>query len=115
MPDERSQARVVLHRDGVELASWPLDLGGRVDLAIVDELARLRLTAHRLGFTVRLRHAPRELVDLLDLAGLACVVPSGCGPGADGAAGSVVEVGGQAEGGEERGVEEVVMPDDPVP
>lgn len=34
-----------------EIASWPLDEGGRIDLALIDELARLQLAARRLGYS----------------------------------------------------------------
>ena len=79
---------------------------GPVDLALVDELARLQHAARALGCSIWLRHACPELLALLELVGLADVVPSGPRPR--------LQVGGQAEGGEQPGVEEVVMPDDPV-
>jgi ABC-type transporter Mla MlaB component len=91
-------ATVVLVRGPVEVASWPLTGKGRPDLSAVDALARLQLAARRLGCSIRLREPCAELVRLLDLSGL-----SGC-----------LEVGGEPEGGEQPGVEEVVMPDDPV-
>ena len=53
----------------------------------MDALARLVLVARRLGVDVRIVHPPRELVELLDLAGLR------------------VQVLGQSEGGEQAGVE----------
>ncbi len=81
-----------------EVASWPLTGHGRPDLSAVDALARLQLAARRLGCSIRLRDTCVELAGLLDLAGL-----SGC-----------LEVGGEPEGSEQVGVEEVVMPDDPV-
>jgi anti-anti-sigma regulatory factor len=48
------------------------DVGGLThpDLAAVDALARLRLTARRLGCPIRLRNAGLELRALLDLVGL---------------------------------------------
>jgi len=95
---------VVLARAGAEVASWPLARSGRVDLAVVDELARLQLAARRLGCSIRLRDACVDLRELLAISGLIDLLP--------GAADS--EVGGQAERGEEVGVEEVVQPDDPV-
>jgi hypothetical protein len=97
---------VVLARGDAEIASWPLGHGDRPDLAVVDGLARLQCAARRLGLTVWLRDATAELLGLLDLCGLAAVVPGG--PVLR------VEVAGEAEEGEELGVEEVVMPDDPV-
>ena len=72
--DEATRTTVVLCRGDLEVASWPLELGDCLDLAIVDELARLQLVARRLGFTVRLRHAGTGLRQLLDLAGLTEVV-----------------------------------------
>jgi hypothetical protein len=89
---------VVLVRDGRDITTWPLDLDGRRGLEVVDDLARLQLRARRLGCSIRIDGGFAEVVALLDLAGLR----------------SVVEVRGEPEGGEERGVEEVVLPDDPV-
>jgi len=43
-------------------------------VGIVDQLARLQLEAQRLGCSIRLRHVCRELVELLELAGLDDVV-----------------------------------------
>jgi hypothetical protein len=52
-------------------------------LAAVDALARLQLTARRLGCEIRLRDASVDLQDLLDFVGLRDVL--------------CVEAGGQAE------------------
>jgi hypothetical protein len=95
---------VVLVHGDAELASWPLVGRGRPDLAMVDELARLQLAARRLGCSVGLRQACPELLELLALVGLRAVL----------APRLPRKVGGQLEGGEERGVEEVVVPDDPI-
>lgn len=48
------------------------DVGGLVqpDVATLDALARLHLTAKRLGHAFHLRHASAELRDLIELAGL---------------------------------------------
>jgi len=97
---------VVLVRGDVELASWTLRRTARLDLAVVDQLARLQLAARRLGCSVRLRAADPGLLALLDLVGLAEVLV--------GDGDSSGEASGEAEGGEEAGVEEVVVPDDPV-
>ena len=94
-------ATVVLVCGPDEVACWPFtaDAGdGRPDLSTVDALARLQLAARRLGCSIRLRDACADLVGLLDLVGLR----------------ECLEVGGQPEGGEQLGVEEVVVPDDPV-
>ena len=93
-----ARAEVVLLCDRAEVASWPLRCTGRLDLSVIDELARLRLEARRQGCSIWLRQVCPDLVELLQLAGL----------------GDVLQVGGQAEGGEQARVEEVVVPDDPV-
>ena len=96
---------MVLVRDGTDLASWPLARWGAPDLALADNLARLQLEARRVGCSIQLRHPGPDVVELLDLVGLRDVLPD---------RGSVGEVCGKAEGLEERRVEEVVMPHDPV-
>lgn len=63
------------------------------DVGTVDSLARLALTARRLGCRVRLAHASPELRELLAFAGLAEVMPC--------ASGSRIEPGRQAEEREE--------------
>ena len=44
------------------------------DAGTIEALARLQLTARRLGCQMRLRHPSRELAELLDLFGLADVL-----------------------------------------
>ena len=105
VPPPNARAEVVLVHGDVEVASWALLWPGRPDLALVDELARLQHAARRLGCSIWLRHACPQLSALLELVGLADVVPSRAGR---------LQVGGQAEDGEQPGVEEVVVPDDPV-
>jgi hypothetical protein len=68
------EAIVVVTDGEAELATWPLDLRGAPNLAIVNELARLQLAAGRVGWTVRLRHAPPALWALLELTGLRDVI-----------------------------------------
>ena len=58
------------------------------DVAAIDALARLQLTARRCGFVLHLRDAPPELQELLAFVGLDGVL--------------AVEPGGQAEQREER-------------
>lgn len=77
------------------------------DLATIGDLARLQLIARRLGMNVVLQGAPRELRDLLDLAGLSEVVA--CSDPLP------VEPQGQPEHREEsRSVEEEDDPADPI-
>lgn len=78
------------------------------DAVTIDALARLQLTARRVGSQIRLRNASRELRELLDFAGLSSAVPL--------SRGSRVETGRQAEEREVRGgVEEERDPADPIP
>ena len=90
------------------MASWPLVCRDGPDLSVVDLLARLQLEARRVGCSIWLRHACPELAALVALVGLGDVVTVGAG------ARRGLQVGGETEGGEQGGVEEVVVPDDPV-
>ena len=76
---------------------------GDPDVAIVDALARLELTARRLGRRIVLRDPCDELRQLLFLLGLSDVVPLAGGP----------QPGGKGEEREQtRGVEKRVDPGD---
>jgi ABC-type transporter Mla MlaB component len=76
------------------------------DLGTIAALARLRASERAQGWSVRLRHASPRLQELLDLCGLAEILPE-CDE-------SLPIVERQAEQGEQpRGVEEVVEPGDP--
>jgi len=68
------RARVLLERSDAELVIC--DVGALVepDAVTVEALARVRLTARRLGCRVRLRHSCRELRELLAFTGLADVL-----------------------------------------
>lgn len=61
---KRSRAVVLCEVCGVE-----------PDAVTVDALARLQLAAQRRGCQVRLRHASRELLELVSFMGLADVLP----------------------------------------
>jgi anti-anti-sigma regulatory factor len=63
---EASGARVLVCDAGVAAA----------DCVAVDAIARLQLTAGRLGCRLQLRHASRELWALLELTGLRGIVPA---------------------------------------
>jgi hypothetical protein len=103
----REAAAMVVLTDGdTELASWPLLVDGAVDFDVVDRLAGLQLAARRMGCSIGLRLACPDLVALLDLAGLAEVIRLRT---------ESRQMGGKPESGEQPlGVEEVVVPDDPV-
>jgi hypothetical protein len=77
----------------------------RPDLTLVEELARLRLAARRVGHPVRLRDPCPGLRELLDLVGLADLF--------EGRRGSALEAGRETERGEQLGIEKVVEPGDP--
>jgi hypothetical protein len=95
---------VVVVAGDVEVIVARLD-GRRLDLALVDALARLQLAARRHGRSLQLREPCQEVCELLDLVGLADVI---VGP-----PGSGLEAEREAEGGEQLGVQEVVQPRDP--
>jgi ABC-type transporter Mla MlaB component len=80
------------------------------DVVTIDALARLQLTALRLGYRVELQRARGPLVQLLVLSGMSGVLPcAGSGPGASG-----VEAWGEPEHREQAlGVQEEADPDDP--
>ena len=61
-----------------EVDAITCDLSGvvRPDVTALDALARMQLTARRLGRTIRLRHASTEMCALLSLAGLTDVLPA---------------------------------------
>jgi len=99
MASPDTYATVIVARGTDEIARWPLVCAGRPDLRTVDELARLQLTARRAGWSIRLAEVSTALAELLDLLGMDVLG---------------VEVSRQPEDREEVGVEEVVMPDDPV-
>jgi ABC-type transporter Mla MlaB component len=78
------------------------------DAVTVEALARLQLTARRLGRRVRFKDASPELQRLLCLSGLDDVLPCGGTSG--------LEPSGQAEEGEQaRSVQEERDPGDPAP
>jgi ABC-type transporter Mla MlaB component len=61
-----------------DLDGLTCDLSGVVepDAAALEALARMQLTARRLGRSIRLRHVRPEMRALLTLAGLTDVVPT---------------------------------------
>jgi hypothetical protein len=85
------------------------------DERALDALARLHLTARRLGATISLRHASRALTDLVDLAGLGGVLvvdDAAVDAGVDAGVESGVEVDGQGEEAEILRTDEEVDPGD---
>ena len=99
-------ATVVLSCAGDDVATWTIIRSTGADLGMVHTLARLQLLAHRIGCTIEIRDPSPELIGLLDFVGLAEVLGT--------PRELWVEMVRETEGGEQVGVEEVVMPDDPV-
>jgi len=95
---EESRAVVLVLASGVEVPILQGEAPLHPDLSVVDALARMELEARRRGGSIGLRNPCPKLLELLELVGLA---------------GFLVEVDGEAEGGEQLGVQEVVEPDDP--
>ena len=94
------RAREELERSGAEVLVCDVAAVTRPDAGTIEALARLQLTARRLGCTMRLRHPSPELAELLALFGLSDVLR--------------VEPVRQPEQREQpRGVEERVERDDP--
>jgi hypothetical protein len=124
---ERSGDRsrtVVLVLDGdVEVILWRMDRMPDPDLWVVDALARLQVAARQVGGSIRLRNPGERLCALLDFVGLSEVFPDVVIDGAGAPDPEVppagqalpLEAGGQPEGGEQLGVEEVVDRRDPPP
>jgi ABC-type transporter Mla MlaB component len=98
-------------RETLECGAGPVDcdVGAmNPDAVTVEALARLQLTARRLGRRVRFGDAPPELQRLVGLMGLDEVLPCGRASG--------LEPQGQAEEREQaRGVQEERDPGDPAP
>ena len=65
----------VLQDTGVDLVTCDVAGLAQPSAADVDAVARLQLTARRLGRSIRLRHASGRLRELLGLFGLQDVVP----------------------------------------
>lgn len=64
-----AQVRRLLGRGDVDIVTC--DLSGAVpDLGAVDALARLQLTAKRLGGRIRLRSTAPDLAELIDFVGV---------------------------------------------
>jgi ABC-type transporter Mla MlaB component len=109
IPGLCERVRVLLESSEAEHIHCDVSALTDPDAAAVDALARLQLTAQRLGRRIRLRHACFELQELLALTGLADVVPlcTGCTE-------LPLEPEGQAEQREQtRGIEEEADPADP--
>jgi anti-anti-sigma regulatory factor len=70
---QRLRQRIEAHGDA-DLVICDLTRIRHPDAAVIDALARVQLTARRLGCTVRYRHAHPDVRALLELAGLGQVL-----------------------------------------
>jgi ABC-type transporter Mla MlaB component len=101
------RVRDLLERSGAGVVVCEVGARAHPDAVTVDALARLQVTALRLGRSVRLRNVSGELQDLLDLMGLGDIVPP-CTP-------LRRRLRGQTEQREQSvGVEEERHPADPI-
>ena len=100
-----ARVRVMLEGSGADLVVCDVSSLGDPDAGTIDALARMQLTARRLGRRVQLRHACADLQDLVAFTGLGDVLPL---------YGTLrLETRRQPKEGEEsRGVEEEADPDD---
>jgi ABC-type transporter Mla MlaB component len=89
--------------NGPDVIACDVSRIGDPDGPALDALVRLQLTARRMGTTIELHNACPALVDLIAIAGLGDVLVI---------AGSGVEMHGQVEEGEQRGIDEEVLGDD---
>ena len=107
MAKDRPYVRVVLLRDGVEVARWWLLVRPRDELAAADTLAKVFLAARRQGESIALEGSLEPaLRQVLELVGMAVALRDER---------LVLEVRREAEDREEAGVDEVVVADDPTP
>jgi hypothetical protein len=79
--DPPPRARILLVRDGHDVPFGAIDAGTPCDLALVDELCRLRQAAIRQGLVVRLADADDELRDWLTFVGVATLAGLDFAPG----------------------------------
>ncbi|HEY4397401.1 MAG TPA: STAS domain-containing protein [Acidimicrobiia bacterium] len=75
VPGLCNDVRRLLATRGADLVTCDVAALAHPDAAAVDALARLQLTARRLGRSIRLRNARVELCDLLALTGLRGELP----------------------------------------
>jgi ABC-type transporter Mla MlaB component len=75
LPALREQVRRLLTTRRADLVTCDVAALAPADATAIDALARLQLTARRLGGAIRLRDAPDGLRDLLTLAGLGDALP----------------------------------------
>ena len=97
--------RMLLATRGADVVTCDVAAVAPADATAIDALARLQLTARRLGRSIRLRNAPDALRELLALTGLSDELPL--------CAGLRVQPHRKAEQREQLGIDEEIDPADP--
>jgi ABC-type transporter Mla MlaB component len=105
VPGLCERLRRMLCTRGADLVTCDVGALANPDLSAIDALARLQLTARRLGRSIRLRHVRADLHGLLALTGLCDELPL--------SGGLRLEPYGQTEEREQVLVDEEVDPADP--
>jgi len=105
VPGLCERVQTLLATRGADVVTCDVAHVEHADATAVDALARLQLTARRLGRSIRLRNAPDDLRELLALTGLSDELPL--------CAGLRVQLHRQAEQREQLGIDEEVDPADP--
>ena len=105
VPGLCEHVRTLLATRGADVVTCDVAAVAPADATAVDALARLQLTARRLGRSIRLRNAPDDLRELLALTGLSDELPL--------CAGLRTQAHGQVEEREQVGIDEEVDPADP--
>ena len=105
VPELCERVQRMLCTRGADLVTCDVAALAKPDLSAIDALARLQLTARRLGRSIRLRHARADLHGLLALTGLCEELPL--------SGGLPLEPYGQTEEREQVLVDEEVDPADP--
>ena len=106
VPSLCGRLRALLESNPGDAIICDVGMLSQVDATMVNALARLQLTARRSGRRLWVRHASRDLADLLELMGLSDVVPL--------ESALAFQLQGQSEEREEPcGIEEEADPGDP--
>ena len=68
--DDAPRTLVVLVVGDREIPLGTIHRGERGDLGLIDDLLRLRSAVARRGWTIRLTHVDREMLELVELVGV---------------------------------------------
>jgi hypothetical protein len=68
--DDSPRAVVVLVVEGGEIPLGAIEHGARCDIALIDDLLRLRMATGRRGWSIRLAEVDQDMRELVELVGL---------------------------------------------